>query len=388
MALYNIMPLQKEERNTLERQLADNKQTLGRVNSELERLGNLLATIPDSRKISVPVFHNSAAQVFLETGLNRIGGIRSIVRDRQNTNQRNKSDLTTALRNIQAKLKESNSGAIVWDSEVLEAELRKTSQHYIHDSLHISEDGSVATWRLAGIKMCPDHNQYINVEIPEGGIPLDAIIIKYYPRTGKVYVQRIEAENWNDGWGGQNGRPHPHIMSDSTPCLGNFAATKFQCTEVADLVSLNLVMSLFLQSANTKDSAGRYWPTYITKRYNPNSTELYAEADVLEAIVVPFYAAEGLSDALMLVTQMPTLEIITEHISTRIKERTDELAELHPKKTLGQDYEDSRIQNMEKLLKLIEIRREQNQRIIITAKIRNFSQYNETQSKCIFGVNL
>lgn len=281
MTIYTVNPLNKEgKRAQLEQDKFNTEQgILASRGAILSRKTNSASIPPPAVLLAnMPETEHPDTRSFIYEQINLLEA--SITHDNK-TIERQEQQINTytiRLREIQAQIKASTNGLVDIDTEKLELELRQTCKFYEHDSLFVHQTSdnpkkTTITWNLNGIHMKPTYNPFLNVTVPPEGIPLAPITIQYKVESGRVQVlSRATNTDWSDGWNNGSYRPHPHIMSGLEPCYGSFAATKFACTEHADVISLNAVMVVFLQTANTDDSSGRYWPSYIINGYHSAST--------------------------------------------------------------------------------------------------------------------
>lgn len=90
-------------------------------------------------------------------------------------------------------------------------------------------------------------------------VTLPAITL-YIPEQSDGCIE-VHPTNKKDGfWTSYNPcTAHPHIMSDYTPCLGDFAAPIAETLESGDIPMIILIMLEYLQTINVGDSAGTQW---------------------------------------------------------------------------------------------------------------------------------
>ena len=56
--------------------------------------------------------------------------------------------------------------------------------------------------------------------------------------------------------------PHPHIMGDNAPCLGDFHSPLAEAIEALDIETAVMLIIEFLSTVNHNDDAGATWPSY------------------------------------------------------------------------------------------------------------------------------
>ncbi len=190
------------------------------------------------------------------------------------------------LTELRKELDESkNQVQVTWTKDEVSALLSKT-HGYVPNSVFFEEhrDGYVS-WRVAGLIMKPDNNHWANIN---GGkpvaIPLPEMTISVDFTNADV---RITTENpiW-DGfyeWPRDDDgdrmdaseveeldykRAHPHVLTNGDPCFGTFDSFVASAIGEADIQTVAIMLTAFLEQANSGDSAGKYWPRWIPEDVN------------------------------------------------------------------------------------------------------------------------
>ena len=385
MAVYNIRPLQRDTKTETERRLLLAKDNLVSAQERIAHAESHIAKLPIELEQVVLALPASAPEnAFLRECAHEITVLYRIEQSSLELGTHARNVHLREVRELQEKNKALATEGIVWDTNILNTELQKTCKFYVPDSLEITQSNEIrAKWKLTGVRMKPTYNPYINVQVPDNGILLPDIEISYYPNTGKIFVTHVgEKPTWDDGWGGAPGRVHPHIMSGYEPCFGNFAATKFQCTETADIISLNLLMLIFLQTANTEDSSGKHWPSHITQKYKTRKTryEFFlkvsdSEEHYCEMLELPFYEEKGLSTMLLIWGVETT--------------NADDFEALLDANFARQDAEKNISESLEIGRRAFKRLKNDNTRITFLAhEPRSFADYGHETRNILYGVNI
>lgn len=157
-------------------------------------------------------------------------------------------------------------------------------------TLNYRTDGrKIIRWVYPNLTMTPDslsttrldyllggfvnpHNHRLRIPLPAIAVQVDLNFstIKFYGVRNQSYAKRFS-------WGGQK-TPHPHILDDNTPCLGDFGAPITEALHQADWETLAVVARMFLETCVTEDGAGRQWVDHAARRSRAHLRLLFSDA--------------------------------------------------------------------------------------------------------------
>jgi hypothetical protein len=132
-----------------------------------------------------------------------------------------------------------------------------------------SEGVPFLRWVFEGVIMQPDSNPYPSIialgELPN--IPLQPIVVSVNLNDGEMTVSTKPAFSVYSRYrySGNRNTPHPHIMAQKKPCLGDFRGPIREAIHEQDFITLVTLTRMFLERAITDDAAGNSWTQYFAK---------------------------------------------------------------------------------------------------------------------------
>lgn len=183
------------------------------------------------------------------------------------------AEIATRLLNFNREKAQLKGEPITFTRNQMEADLRNIPQ-YVHDSVYVGVN--TISWNLTGVLMQPDENPYSWIDggrIPTIRLP-DLQVKLTFQHDGAVRVTLPfpdDTPNCAPSGYADHGTPHPHVLDDFRPCLGDFEGAVSNAAQQGDLRTANDILLAFLSQAYNNDPAGReWWRWLLTNWDNPD----------------------------------------------------------------------------------------------------------------------
>lgn len=173
----------------------------------------------------------------------------------------------TALRERLRRYPENYTGQIsVTKTDITKAfkGLPNLKPKTITTGTHATSGLAFISWVFTGLYLQPDTNPYdwLQGAAPNSipSLPLQDMRVTITPASGEVTIAALrgQADQAPFIWGHQR-TPHPHVLRNNSPCLGDFTGPLREAIYDQDWVSMYTYIRLFLQRAIENDVAGHTW---------------------------------------------------------------------------------------------------------------------------------
>lgn len=120
---------------------------------------------------------------------------------------------------------------------------------------------------LHNLKMTPRKNPYrcINNGGPVAPMPLGKMKVIFNLTNNRTNVETIGSDTQHyrsNGWGHAK-KPHPHILGNYAPCLGDFAPPLNEALNSYDIGSALDILCCYLETVDPDDGAGSHWIRWV-----------------------------------------------------------------------------------------------------------------------------
>ncbi len=131
-------------------------------------------------------------------------------------------------------------------------------------------DNNYIMFSFKNLQCTPSHNKYLNIMDRSFLLREIRISVNITDRIFRVTPVISEMDLCVTGYSGK--RVHPHILSNDTPCLGDFLGAIVDAIDARDWNTLGGVFQTFLEQAYDRDAAGAKWPRWAIRRARDNSS--------------------------------------------------------------------------------------------------------------------